>query len=55
MARPHLTPGPARTEEAVIMLFCILDDAYHAFNPRANGPTTTEEISGETFSRRSNR
>jgi hypothetical protein len=45
MARPHLTPGLARTEEAVIMLFCIVDDAYHAFNPRAQRYESLKRLS----------
>ena len=45
MARPHLTPGLARTQEAVIMLFCIVDDAYHAFNPRAQRYESLKQLS----------
>jgi hypothetical protein len=33
MAHPHTTPGAAPLEEALITLFCLLDDAYAAVNP----------------------
>ncbi|MDP9425465.1 MAG: hypothetical protein M3P37_05365 [Actinomycetota bacterium] len=35
MARSHLTPRLARTEEALVVLFCLVDDAYPSLNPRA--------------------
>ncbi|MDQ4064362.1 MAG: transposase [Actinomycetota bacterium] len=35
MAQTHLTPRLARTEEALIVLFCLVDDAYPNLNPRA--------------------
>jgi hypothetical protein len=35
MARDHLTPRLALTEEAATVLFCLIDDAYRAINPRA--------------------
>jgi hypothetical protein len=35
MAHEHLTRRFARTEEAIITLFCLVDDAYHHLNPRA--------------------
>ena len=35
MAHEHLTQRFARTEEAIITLFCLVDDAYHHLNPRA--------------------
>jgi hypothetical protein len=34
MARPNHTPRLAETEEAVIVLFCLVDDAYRILNPR---------------------
>ncbi len=34
MARRHHTPRLATTEEAVIVLFCLVDDAYALLNPR---------------------
>jgi hypothetical protein len=35
MAHEHHTPRFARTEEAIIALFCLIDDAYPHLNPRA--------------------
>ena len=35
MAHEHHTPRFARTEEAIIVLFCLIDDAYSHLNPRA--------------------
>ncbi len=34
MAHPHTTPPAARLEEALIVLFCLIDDAYRLLNPR---------------------
>lgn len=34
MAQPQHTPSLARLEEAVIVLFCLIDDAYTTLNPR---------------------
>ena len=34
MARPHLTPRLDRTEEAITVLFCLVDDAYRLLNPK---------------------
>lgn len=34
MAQPHLTPRLHRTEEAITVLFCLIDDAYALLNPR---------------------
>jgi len=34
MAQPHLTPRLHRTEEAITVLFCLIDDAYRILNPR---------------------
>ncbi len=33
MARPKDTPGLAALEDAVTVLFCLLDDAYRLLNP----------------------
>ena len=33
MAQPHLTARLDRTEEAIIVLFCLVDDAYRFLNP----------------------
>lgn len=35
MARPQHTPTPAQLEEAITVLFCLVDDAYALLNPRA--------------------
>ena len=35
MAHQHHTPRFTRTEEAIIALFCLIDDAYPHLNPRA--------------------
>ena len=35
MAQPHHTPRARRTEEALTVLFCLIDDAYAHLNPRA--------------------
>jgi hypothetical protein len=34
MAHPNTTPRAARSEEAVTVLFCLVDDAYRILNPR---------------------
>ncbi len=34
MAQPHLTPRLHLTEEAITVLFCLIDDAYTLLNPR---------------------
>jgi hypothetical protein len=36
MAHSHTTPRAARLEEAVTVLFCLIDDAYALLNPRGN-------------------
>ena len=33
MTQAHLTPELARTEEAITVLFCLIDDAYYRLNP----------------------
>jgi hypothetical protein len=35
MAQPNLTPRLLQTEEALTVLFCLIDDAYAPLNPRA--------------------
>ena len=35
MAHEHHTPRFAQTEEAIIALLCLIDDAYPHLNPRA--------------------
>jgi hypothetical protein len=39
MAQPNHTPRLAHTEVALIVLFCLIDDAYAHLNPRAGGAT----------------
>ena len=34
MTQPQHTPSFARLEEALIVLFCLIDDAYTTLNPR---------------------
>jgi hypothetical protein len=33
MAQPHHTPSLAHLEEALSVLFCLIDDAYELLNP----------------------
>ena len=35
MAHPNHTPRLLQTEEALTVLFCLIDDAYTLLNPRA--------------------
>jgi len=37
MAHPSLTPRLHRSEEAITILFCLVDDAYRILNPRRSG------------------
>jgi hypothetical protein len=45
MAHEHLTRRFARTEEAIITLFCLVDDAYHHLNPRARCSESLKRLS----------
>jgi len=45
MAQPHLTPRLALTEEAVTVLFCIVDDTYRLLNPRARRHESLKRLS----------
>ncbi len=45
MARHHHTPRLAATEEAVILLFCLIDDAYARLNPRARQYESLKRLS----------
>jgi len=45
MARHHHTPHLATTEEAVIVLFCLIDDAYARLNPRARRYESLKRLS----------
>ncbi len=45
MAHAHHTPRLARTEEAVTVLFCLVDDAYAALNPRGRTYESLKKLS----------
>lgn len=45
MARNHLTPRLALTEEAVTVLFCLIDDAYRNLNPRGRRHESLKRLS----------
>jgi hypothetical protein len=45
MALAHPTPRLARTEDAVIVLFCLTDDAYRLLNPRGQRYESLKKLS----------
>jgi hypothetical protein len=45
MAQPNLTPRLAQTEEALTVLFCLIDDAYAHLNPRARSYESIKRLS----------
>ncbi len=45
MAQPHHTPCLHRTEEAITMLFCLVDDAYALLNPRGERYASLKRLS----------
>jgi hypothetical protein len=45
MAQPNTTPRLAATEEAVIVLFCLIDDAYRTLNPQGDGYGALKRLS----------
>ncbi len=45
MVRSGYTPQLARTEEALIVLFCLIDDAYAELNPSGQGYETLKRLS----------
>jgi Transposase DDE domain len=45
MAQPNHTPRLARTEEALTVLFCLIDDAYAHLNPQANSYQAIKRLS----------
>jgi hypothetical protein len=48
MAQPELTPKSAlleEAEEAIIVLFCLVDDAYHILNPKAEHYQSLKQLS----------
>ena len=45
MARHHHTPRLAATEEAMIVLFCLVDEAYALLNPRGRRYESLKRLS----------
>ena len=45
MAQPQHTPNLARLEEAITVLFCLVDDAYYLPNPRGRRYEILKELS----------
>jgi hypothetical protein len=45
MAHHNTTPPPASLEEAVTVLFCLVDDAYRNLNPRGEGYDALKRLS----------
>src|SRR5919107_905961 len=45
MAQPNHTQAFARTEDALTVLFCLIDDAYALLNPRADGYEAIKRLS----------
>ncbi len=45
MAQPNHTPRLTRTEEALTVLFCLVDDAYSLLNPRARHYESIKRLS----------
>jgi hypothetical protein len=45
MARLNLTPHLAHTEEALTVLFCLIDDAYAHLNPHAGRYESIKRLS----------
>src|SRR5215208_3118616 len=45
MARPNHTPRLLETEEALTVLFCLIDDAYTHLNPRARRYESLKRLS----------
>jgi len=45
MAQPQHTPSLARLEEALTVLFCLVDDAYASLNPRAHSYESIKSLS----------
>jgi hypothetical protein len=45
MARPNHTPRLLQTEEALTVLFCLIDDAYAHLNPRARSYESIKRLS----------
>jgi hypothetical protein len=45
MAQTHLTRELARTEEAITVLFCLIDDAYYRLNPKGRRYASLKRLS----------
>jgi Transposase DDE domain len=45
MAHPNTTPRAARLEEAVTVLFCLIDDAYRILNPKGDFYASLKRLS----------
>src|ERR687893_118969 len=45
MAQPNHTPRLLETEEALTVLFCLIDDAYAHLNPRARSYESIKRLS----------
>src|SRR3712207_9320233 len=45
MAQPNHTPQLANTEEALTILFCVVDDAYALLNPRERRYESLKQLS----------
>ncbi len=45
MSRPQHTPSFVHLEEAVTVLFCLVDDAYALLNPRAKSYESIKRLS----------
>jgi len=45
MGRLHHTEAFARTEDALTVLFCLIDEAYALLNPRAEGYEAIKRLS----------
>ena len=45
MAHPHTTPGAAPLEEAITLLFCLVDDTYALLNPRWRSHESLKKLS----------
>jgi hypothetical protein len=45
MAQPEHTPQLALLEEAIIVLFCRVDDVYHQLNPKGGGYASLKRLS----------
>ena len=50
MAQPNHTPRLAYTEEALTVLFCLVDDAYVLLNPRARRYESLKRLSDSEVS-----